>query len=98
MIAVTGNGAQAPRSSKQRKEDRRDREQPMGRAQCGNDLSRENAMRQAASLHDFAAPMLLPGVTVNTSSTDFFPIKQEQLAKFSGSTWELFGTVIAMKE
>jgi branched-chain amino acid transport system substrate-binding protein len=66
--------------------------------QCGNDLSRENVMRQAASLHDFAAPMLLPGVTVNTSPSDFFPIKQEQLAKFNGSTWELFGTVIAMKE
>ncbi len=64
--------------------------------QCGNDLTRENVMKQAASLHHVSLPMLLPGITVNTSATDWYPIKQEQLAKFNGKTWELFGEVVAM--
>ncbi len=64
--------------------------------QCGDDLSRENVMRQAASLKDFAPPMLLPGIKINTSPTDYFPIKQEQLARFNGKIWELFGEVLAM--
>jgi branched-chain amino acid transport system substrate-binding protein len=61
--------------------------------QCGNDLSRANVMRQAASLKDLALPMLLPGIKVNTSPTDFYPIQQEQLARFDGERWVLFGDV-----
>jgi branched-chain amino acid transport system substrate-binding protein len=61
--------------------------------QCGNDLSRENVMKQAASLKDLSLPMLLPGIKVNTSPTDFYPIEQEQLAKFDGERWVLFGEV-----
>jgi branched-chain amino acid transport system substrate-binding protein len=59
--------------------------------QCGNDLSRENIMRQAASIKDLTVPMLLPGIKINTSPTDFAPIEQEQLAKFDGERWALFG-------
>ena len=59
--------------------------------QCGNDLSRENIMRQAANVKNFELPLLLPGVKVNTSPTDFAPIEQEQLAKFNGEKWDLFG-------
>ena len=59
--------------------------------QCGNDLSRENIMRQAANMKDLTVPMLLPGIKVNTSPTDFAPIEQEQLAKFDGERWALFG-------
>jgi branched-chain amino acid transport system substrate-binding protein len=59
--------------------------------QCGNDLSRENIMRQAASIKDLELPLLLPGIRINTSPTDFAPIEQEQLAKFDGERWVLFG-------
>ena len=59
--------------------------------QCGNDLSRENVMRQAASLKNFELPMALPGVKVNTSPTDFYPIEQEVLIKFDGKEWVRFG-------
>jgi len=62
---------------------------------CGNDLTRENVMKQAASLHDLRLPMLLPGITLSTSATDFAPIKQMQLEKFDGTTWKLFGEVIS---
>jgi len=61
----------------------------------GNNLTRENIMKQAASIHDLKLPMLLPGVTVSTSATDFAPIKQMQLEKFDGTTWKLFGEVIS---
>jgi branched-chain amino acid transport system substrate-binding protein len=61
--------------------------------QCGNDLSRENIMKQAANIKDLSLPMLLPGIKVNTSPTDFYPIEQEQLAKFDGERWVLFGEV-----
>jgi branched-chain amino acid transport system substrate-binding protein len=61
--------------------------------QCGNDLSRANLMRQAASVRDLALPMLLPGIKINTSPTDFYPIEQLQLAKFDGERWVLFGEV-----
>ncbi len=64
--------------------------------QCGNDLSRANVMKQAAHL-DFAAPMLLPGIKVHTTPTDFFPIQEMQLAKFDGKSWKRFGQVIAMQ-
>src|SRR5271157_1999390 len=59
--------------------------------QCGNDLSRENVMRQAANLKDLVLPMTLPGVTINTSPDNFSPIRQEQLEMFNGRSWELFG-------
>jgi branched-chain amino acid transport system substrate-binding protein len=62
---------------------------------CGNNLTRENVMKQAASLHDVAMPMLLPGVTLSTSATDFAPIKRMQLERFDGATWQLFGEVIS---
>jgi len=62
---------------------------------AGNNLTRENIMKQAASINDLKLPMLLPGINVSTSATDFAPIKQMQLQKFEGETWKLFGGVIA---
>jgi branched-chain amino acid transport system substrate-binding protein len=62
---------------------------------AGNDLTRENIMKQAANIRDEKLPMLLPGITVSTSPTDFAPIKQMQLQKFDGTTWKLFGEVIS---
>ncbi len=62
---------------------------------CGNDLTRENIMKQAANVQDLKLPMLLPGIAVSTSTTDFAPIKQMQLMKFDGTTWQLFGEVIS---
>jgi hypothetical protein len=61
--------------------------------QCGNDLSRANVMKQAASLKDLALPMLLAGIKVNTGPTDFYPIEQEQLSKFDGERWVNFGEI-----
>ncbi len=63
--------------------------------QCGDDLTRESIMKQAANLHNFRVPMLLPGITINTSPTDFAPIKQIQMARFTGERWQLFGPLIA---
>jgi branched-chain amino acid transport system substrate-binding protein len=62
--------------------------------QCGDDLTRANVMRQAANLKNFELPMLLPGIVINTSPTDFYPIQSMQLAKFDGEKWVLFGDVI----
>ena len=62
--------------------------------QCGDNLTRENVMKQAASLKDLRAPMLLPGIVINTSPTDFFPIEQMQLEKFDGKGWVLIGQVL----
>jgi branched-chain amino acid transport system substrate-binding protein len=62
--------------------------------QCGDDLSRENVMRQAASLKDVQLPMLLPGVRLNTSPTDYYPLKQVQLMRFDGKQWVRFGDVL----
>jgi branched-chain amino acid transport system substrate-binding protein len=62
--------------------------------QCGDDLTRENLMKEAANLHDFTVPMLLPGVTVNTSPTDFAPVKQVQMARFTHGRWQLFGPIM----
>jgi len=62
--------------------------------QCGDDLTRENIMKEAANLHGFRVPMLLPGITINTSPTDFAPIKQIQMARFDGERWQLFGPLI----
>jgi branched-chain amino acid transport system substrate-binding protein len=62
--------------------------------QCGDNLTRENVMKQAASLKDLELGGLLPGVKVNTSASDFAPISQLQLVKFKGETWERFGEVM----
>jgi len=62
--------------------------------QCGDNLTRENVMKQAASLKNFHTDMMLPGIDVNTSTNDYFPIEQMQLMKFNGEAWELFGDVI----
>jgi branched-chain amino acid transport system substrate-binding protein len=61
---------------------------------CGDDLTRANVMKQAASLKDFEPDTLLPGIKVNTSATDFAPLSQLQLEKFKGEKWELFGDII----
>jgi len=65
--------------------------------QCGDDLTRENIMRQAADLMNFEPGLLLPGIAINTSQTDFAPIEQLQLMKFAGQTWKLFGDGISRK-
>src|SRR5262249_12920158 len=62
--------------------------------QCGNDLSRENVMRQAASLKDYVSPALLPGIKINTSASNFRPIRQMRLVQFDGKTWQPIGDVI----
>ena len=63
--------------------------------QCRNDLSRENIMRQATNLKDFHAPLLWPGITVNTSPTNFSPIRDLQPATFNGENWEPIGEVLS---
>ena len=63
--------------------------------QCGNNLTRENVMKQAASMHDYVVAGLLPGVKINTSATDFAPLSQLQLMKFKGESWDRFGDVIS---
>ncbi|HXQ07970.1 MAG TPA: ABC transporter substrate-binding protein [Bradyrhizobium sp.] len=62
---------------------------------CGDDLTRENIMKQAASLKDFRTEVLLPGIKINTGPDDFAPISQLQLMKFNGEKWDLFGDVIS---
>ncbi|MDB5624241.1 MAG: branched-chain amino acid transporter substrate-binding protein [Tardiphaga sp.] len=61
---------------------------------CGDDLTRANVMKQAASLKDFTTDTLLPGIKINTSATDFAPIAQLQMMRFKGDNWELFGDII----
>ncbi|HEY0182785.1 MAG TPA: ABC transporter substrate-binding protein [Rhodopila sp.] len=63
--------------------------------QCGDDLSRENMLKQATSLHDLENPVLLPGIKINTSGTNYRPIRQLQLMRWTGKTWDLFGDIIA---
>ncbi|MCP3369237.1 ABC transporter substrate-binding protein [Bradyrhizobium cajani] len=62
---------------------------------CGDDLTRENVMRQAASLKDFAPDTLLPGIKINTAPDNFAPIEQLQMMRFKGRKWELFGDIIS---
>jgi branched-chain amino acid transport system substrate-binding protein len=62
---------------------------------CGDDLTRANVMKQASNLRGLHVPMLLPGITINTSPTDFYPIQSLRLARFKGETWELFGDIIS---
>ena len=63
--------------------------------QCGNNLSRENIMHEAANLHDLELPLLLPGIRINTSPTDYRPVKQMQPVRFNGRNWDLFGDLLA---
>jgi branched-chain amino acid transport system substrate-binding protein len=63
--------------------------------QCGDNLTRDNIMKQAASLHDFVVAGLLPGIKINTSPSDFAPISQMQLMRLKGDTWDRFGEVIS---
>jgi branched-chain amino acid transport system substrate-binding protein len=62
--------------------------------QAGSDLSRENIMRQATNLRDLELPMLLPGIKVNTSPTDYYPVQQLQLMRFDGKRWVRFGDLV----
>jgi branched-chain amino acid transport system substrate-binding protein len=63
--------------------------------QCGDNLTRENVIKEAANLKGFRTTNLLPGITINTSPIDFAPIKQVQLRRFKGETWELFGPMLS---
>ena len=65
--------------------------------QCGDNLTRENVMRQAASMRGFTIDTLLPGVTISTSGQDFAPIQSVQLMRFDGAQWERFGEVLTSK-
>jgi hypothetical protein len=65
--------------------------------QCGDDLTRENVMHQAANLHNLELDMLLPGIRINTSPSDYFPIKQTQLRRFDGKQWVLFGGIVGVE-
>ena len=62
--------------------------------QCGNDLTRENVMKQAANIKDFTLDMLIPGIKMNTGPNDFYPIEQMQLMRFDGEAWQLFGEIL----
>ncbi|PSO21113.1 ABC transporter substrate-binding protein [Bradyrhizobium sp. MOS003] len=62
---------------------------------CGDDLTRENVMKQAASLKDFEPDTLLPGIRINTAADNFAPIEQLQMMRFKGRKWELFGDIIS---
>ena len=64
---------------------------------CGNDLSRDNVMKQAADLRDYDPGLLLPGIKINTGPTEFAPIQQLQLMQFKGQTWARFGKVLSGK-
>lgn len=64
---------------------------------AGDNLTRENVMKQAANM-DYELPMLLPGIKVKTSPTDFSPIEQEQLAQFNGKSWDLQGEILGKSD
>jgi branched-chain amino acid transport system substrate-binding protein len=61
---------------------------------CGDTLTRENIMKQAAGFKKFELPIVLPGITINTSATDYYPIQAVQLARFKDESWELFGEIM----
>jgi branched-chain amino acid transport system substrate-binding protein len=63
--------------------------------QCGEDFSRENLMKQATNVQNLDNPVVLPGITINTSPTNYHPIRQLQLMRWTGKTWDLFGDVIS---
>jgi branched-chain amino acid transport system substrate-binding protein len=62
---------------------------------AGDNLTRENVMKQAASLKGVEIPLLVPGIKVNTSATDFYPIQSVQMSRFKGETFELFGNILS---
>ncbi|OFW97755.1 MAG: branched-chain amino acid ABC transporter substrate-binding protein [Alphaproteobacteria bacterium RIFCSPHIGHO2_12_FULL_66_14] len=62
---------------------------------CGDNLTHDNVMRQAANHQKLRVPLLLPGITINTSPTDFYPVQSVQLANFKGETWNLFGNIMS---
>ena len=66
--------------------------------QCGDNLTRENVMKQAANIKNLKLPLLLPGITLNTSPTDFFLVEQGQLSKFTGTQWKLFGDLLSTSD
>lgn len=66
--------------------------------QCGDELTRQNVMKQAANLKNFSTDMMLPGITIDTGADDFFPIEQMRLMQFDGEAWRMFGDVIASPE
>jgi branched-chain amino acid transport system substrate-binding protein len=63
--------------------------------QCGDDLTRANIMKQAASVKNLQLPMVYEGIKVNTSATDFYPIQSVRMARFKGETWDLFGEILS---
>jgi ABC-type branched-subunit amino acid transport system substrate-binding protein len=63
--------------------------------QCGDDLTRANIMKQAANVKNLQLPMVIEGIKVNTSPTDFYPVQSVRLARFKGETWELFGEILS---
>jgi branched-chain amino acid transport system substrate-binding protein len=63
--------------------------------ECGDNLTRENVMKQAVNFQKLRVPLLLPGITVNTSPTDYFPLQAVQLQRFKGESWELFGDIMS---
>ncbi len=65
---------------------------------CGDNLTRENIMKQVANLHDIQLDLLLPGILGNTSPTDYRVIKQFQMMKFNGERWELFGSIVTDRD
>ena len=62
---------------------------------AGDNLTRDNVMKVAASLKGVELPLLLPGIKINTSPTDFYPIQAVQMSRFKGEKWELFGSILA---
>ncbi|MEO5695961.1 MAG: ABC transporter substrate-binding protein [Burkholderiaceae bacterium] len=66
--------------------------------QCGNDLTRENVMKQAANIKNLKLPLLLKGMALNSSPTDFQLVEQGQLAKFTGTQWETFGDLLSTSD
>jgi branched-chain amino acid transport system substrate-binding protein len=66
--------------------------------QCGDTLTRENVMKQAANLKRFRVETLLPGITISTSPSDFAPIEAVQLERFNGHEFELFGEVLSSEQ
>jgi len=63
--------------------------------QCGDNLTRENVMKQAASLKDFPPDTFIPGITLTTGASDFAPVEQLKMMQFKGGKWDLFGNIIS---
>ena len=63
--------------------------------QCGDELTRDNVIKQAANIKDLELPMLLPGIKVNTSPSDYYPVEQMQLMRWNGKQWVRFGGLLS---